>query len=198
MLVVSGWCLPYAESVPFLPVADVLGALDDVDGRRLVITALDHCPPFVRGEMLRLFTVDAGTSVCSAVVVILFGRGGTEQHPGALAGLRLIARERGLRLPVLAGMVSLVGIGITDVASYPLSLNLGGGTAGYGVMTALLGGGGLLGAALAGRVVPSGPARVLAAESATSASGLALAGAAPSRRPRRLAPQAADSAMSPA
>ena len=130
-----------------------------------------------------LFAVDAGTFACSAVVVILigrpFGRGGTDQHPGALAGLRLIAREPGLRMPVLAGMVSLVGIGIADVASYPLSLNLGGGTAGYGAMTALLGGGGLLGAALAGRVVQSGPARVLAAAFAASAAGLVLAGAAP-------------------
>jgi MFS transporter len=50
-----------------------------------------------------LFIVDAGTFVASAVVVILigrpFGRGGTEQHPGGLAGLYLIAREPGLRLP---------------------------------------------------------------------------------------------------
>ena len=130
-----------------------------------------------------LFAVDAGTFVCSAVLVILigrpFGRGRTEEHPGALAGLRLIARERGLRLPVLAGMVSLVGIGIANVAAYPLSLRLDGGTAGYGAMTALLGGGGLLGAALAGRMLRSGPVRVLAAGYVTSAAGLGLAGVAP-------------------
>jgi predicted ATPase len=54
VLVVSGWCLPFSESVPFLPIADVLRALDDVDGGRLVTAALDHCPPFVRGEILRL------------------------------------------------------------------------------------------------------------------------------------------------
>jgi hypothetical protein len=76
-------------------------------------------------------------------------------------------------------MVSLVGIGIADVASYPLSLRLDGGTAGYGAMTALLGGGGLLGAALAGRILRSGPVRVLAAGCVTSAAGLALTGAAP-------------------
>lgn len=130
-----------------------------------------------------LFAVDAGTFVTSAVLVILigrpFGRGRTEEHPGALAGLRLIARERGLRLPVLAGMVSLVGIGIANVAAYPLSLRLDGGTAGYGAMTALLGGGGLLGAAVAGRILRSGPVRVLAAGYVTSAAGLGLAGAAP-------------------
>ena len=54
VVVVSGWCLPFSESVPFLPIADVLRALDNVDNGRLVTAALDHCPPFVRGEMLRL------------------------------------------------------------------------------------------------------------------------------------------------
>jgi MFS family permease len=88
-------------------------------------------------------------------------------------------REPALRVPVLASMVSLVGIGIVDVASYPLSLDLDGGTAGYGAMTALLGGGGLLGAALAGRALRADPARVLVAAFATGAAGLALAGAAP-------------------
>ena len=79
------------------------------------------------------------------------------------------------RRGVAAGMASLVGVGIADVASYPLSLRLDGGTAGYGAMTALLGGGDLPGAALAGRVLRSGPACVLAAACVTSAAGLALA-----------------------
>lgn len=130
-----------------------------------------------------VFAVDAATFAFSAVVVIAirrpFGRGSTEEYPGALAGLRLIVREPALRVPVLASMVSLVGIGIVDVASYPLSLDLDGGTAGYGAMTALLGGGGLLGAALAGRALRADPARVLVAAFATGAVGLALAGAAP-------------------
>jgi hypothetical protein len=94
----------------------------------------------------------------------------------------MIVREPVLRVPVLAGMVSLVGIGIVDVASYPLSLNLDGGTAGYGAMTALLGGGGLLGAALAGRILRAEPVRVLVAAFGAGAAGLALAGAAPSLR----------------
>ena len=47
-------------------------------------------------------------------------------------------------------MTSLLGIGIVNVAAYPLSIQLGGGTEGYGAMEALLGGGGLVGAALAG------------------------------------------------
>jgi len=76
-------------------------------------------------------------------------------------------------------MVSLLGVGIVNVASYPLSLHLGSGAGGYGAMTALLGGGGLLGAALAGFVVQRRPGAVLAAAFLASAAGLALAGLAP-------------------
>jgi MFS family permease len=146
--------------------------------------------PLLGGGVLALgaspamvFALDAGTFVFSAVVVATirrpFGRGSVEDHPGALAGVRLLVRERALRLPVLAGMVSLLGIGIVDVASYPLSLDLGGGSAGYGAMTALLGGGGLLGAALAGRALRAEPVRVLVVAFAAGAAGLALAGATP-------------------
>ncbi len=130
-----------------------------------------------------LFAVDAATFVFSAVVVASirrpFGRGSTEMHPGVLAGFRVVSRERALRIPVLAGMVSLIGVGIVDVASYPLSLHLDGGTTGYGAMTALLGGGGLIGAALAARALRSSASRVLMVAFAASAAGLALAGAAP-------------------
>jgi MFS family permease len=130
-----------------------------------------------------LFGVDAATFVFSALVVVSirrpFGRGSTEEHPGVLAGFRVISRERALRIPVLAGMVSLLGVGIVDVASYPLSLHLNGGAAGYGAMTGLLGGGGLIGAALAARALRASAARVLMFAFAASAAGLALAGAAP-------------------
>ena len=130
-----------------------------------------------------LFVVDAATFVFSASIVATIGRpfgsGSTQQHPGVWAGLQMIVDKRELRVPVLAGMVSLVGIGIVDVASYPLSIDLDGGPAGYGAMTALLGGGGLLGAALAGRVLRAAPARVLVAAYAACGAGLALAGAAP-------------------
>jgi MFS family permease len=130
-----------------------------------------------------VFGVDAATFVLSALLVASIGRplgrGSTEEHPGALAGMRLIVREPVLRLPVLAGMVPLVGVGIVDVASYPLSLDLDGGTEAYGAMTALLGGGGLLGAAVAGRALRAGTVSVLIAAFTASAVGLALAGAAP-------------------
>jgi len=130
-----------------------------------------------------LFAVDAASFVVSALLVATvrrpFGRGSTAEQAGALAGFRLIAAERAPRIPVLAGMVSLLGVGIVDVASYPRSLDLGGGAAGYGAMTALLGGGGLAGAALAARVVAGRPARVLALSFAAGGLGFAVAGAAP-------------------
>ena len=50
-------------------------------------------------------------------------------------------------------MVSLLGMGIVNVANYPLSIHLGGGTEGYGALEALLGGGGLVGAAIAARIL---------------------------------------------
>jgi MFS family permease len=146
--------------------------------------------PFLGGLVLgagaspaTLFGIDAGTFLVSALIVATirrpFGRGATEEQPGVFAGFRLIARERALRLIVVAGMASLVGIGIVDVASYPLAIDLDAGTRAYGTMTALLGGGGVLGAALAGRVLIAGPKRVLILGFAAGAAGLALAGGAP-------------------
>jgi MFS family permease len=135
------------------------------------------------GSPALLFVIDAGTFLVSAIVIggirQTFGRGSTTDHPGAFAGVRLIVADPALCLPVVAGMVSLLAVGIVDVASYPLSLHLGGGAGGYGTMTALLGGGGLLGAALAGFVVQRRPGAVLAAAFFASAVGFALAGSAP-------------------
>src|SRR6266540_2987313 len=77
-----------------------------------------------------LFAADAGTFVVSAAFVASIRRsfgtgGGTESHPGVLAGVRLIVRERVLRLLVAASMTSLLGIGIVNVAAYPLSTGSG-------------------------------------------------------------------------
>jgi MFS family permease len=130
-----------------------------------------------------VFTVDAATFVFSALLIATirrpFGRGSIAEHPGVFAGFLAIMRERALRVLVVAGMVSLIAVGIVDVASYPLSLRLHGGAAGYGAMTGLLGGGGLLGAAVAGRALRAGATRVLFLAFAAGAAGLAVAGAAP-------------------
>jgi DNA-binding CsgD family transcriptional regulator len=59
MFGLSGWCLGLSEGLPFLPVVDVLRAAGDADAGRLVKAAFAECPPFVRGEVLRL-TPDLG------------------------------------------------------------------------------------------------------------------------------------------
>jgi MFS family permease len=132
-----------------------------------------------------LFAVDAASFVVSALVIASlrrsFGRGGgTESHPGVLAGVRVILREPILRLLVAAWMVSLLGMGIVNVAAYPLSLRLDGGTEGYGAMEALLGGGGLVGAGLAARLLTMDRApAIVTACFAVSGIGLGLAAGAP-------------------
>jgi MFS family permease len=130
-----------------------------------------------------LFAVDAASFVASALLVASIGRrfgsGSTHDQPGLLAGFRAIAHEPRVRVPVLAGTVSLIGFGVVGVAAYPLSLRLHGGTQGYGAMEALLGGGGLLGAALAARLLNLGSQRVLAWSFAGEAVGLGCAGVAP-------------------
>jgi hypothetical protein len=133
----------------------------------------------------QLFAVDAVSFVVSALFVAWirgsFGMGrGTESRPGVLEGVRVIVREPILRLLITASMVSLVGLGMVNVANYPLSLELGGGTEGYGAMESLLGGGGLLGAALASRLLTAARAPLIITVSfAVSSGGLLLAGVAP-------------------
>ena len=132
-----------------------------------------------------LFAIDAATFVVSAILVASirapFGLGrGTESHPGVLAGVRVIRAERMLLVLTVASMASLLGMGIVNVAAYPLSIRLDGGTEGYGAMEALLGGGGLVGAALAARLLtPSRAPAVVAVSFLVSGLGLAAAGVAP-------------------
>jgi MFS family permease len=168
---------------------------DELVGRANALVAATSSLAYLAGPLLggvvlavgaspgTVFLVDALTFLFSAAMVggirESFGRGSTEAHPGVLAGAKLILRKTTLLVPVAAGMVCLLGIGIADVASYPLSLHLGGGAGGYGAMTALLGGGGLLGAALAGRVVQRRPRTLLAGAYLAGAAGLAVASAAP-------------------
>jgi MFS family permease len=132
-----------------------------------------------------LLAVDAASFLLSAVLVVSirrpFGLGaGTESEPGVWAGVRLIVDEPVLRVLVTATMVSLLGMGIVNVANYPLSIHLGGGTEGYGALEALLGGGGLVGAAIAARMLNVARAPlIITVMYAVSGLGLLLAGLAP-------------------
>jgi DNA-binding CsgD family transcriptional regulator/tetratricopeptide (TPR) repeat protein len=51
---ISGGCLPLAEKLPLLPVADALGELSRLDGGGLLEAALGAAPPYVRAEVERL------------------------------------------------------------------------------------------------------------------------------------------------
>ena len=54
MSVISGGCLPLAEKLPLLPVADALDGLSRLDGGALFETALAAAPDYVRPEVARL------------------------------------------------------------------------------------------------------------------------------------------------
>ena len=133
----------------------------------------------------QLLVINSVSFIVSAALVVSirqpFGLGsGTESNPGLWAGVRLIVHEPLLRILVTASMVSLFGLGIVNVANYPLSIHLGGGTQGYGALEALLGGGGLLGAAIAGRILTASRAPLtITITFAVSGVGLLLAGLAP-------------------
>jgi MFS family permease len=133
----------------------------------------------------QLLAVDAVSFVVSAGLVVSIRRpfglgGGTESAPGIWAGVQLIAREPVLRMLIGASIVSLVGMGMVNVANYPLSIHLGGGTEGYGALEALLGGGGLLGAVIASRMLNVARAPLIITFTyAVSGAGLLLAGLAP-------------------
>jgi MFS family permease len=132
-----------------------------------------------------LLSVDAVSFLVSAAIVLSirrpFGLGrGTEEVAGIWAGVRLILREPILRLLIASSLVSLLGMGMVNVANYPLSIHLGGGTEGYGALEALLGGGGLVGAAIAARILsPARAPLIVTATFAVSGAGLLLAGLAP-------------------
>ena len=49
-----GSCLPLAEKLPLLPVAEALGELSELDGGGLLEAALALAPPYVRVEIERL------------------------------------------------------------------------------------------------------------------------------------------------
>ncbi len=60
MVAVGGGCLPLAEKLPLLPVADALEGLSRLDGGALFEAALDAAPAYVRPEVSRLLPRLAG------------------------------------------------------------------------------------------------------------------------------------------
>jgi predicted ATPase len=54
MITIGGGCLPLAEKLPLLPVADALGELSRLDGGALFEATLAAAPAYVRSEVVRL------------------------------------------------------------------------------------------------------------------------------------------------
>jgi hypothetical protein len=61
MVMVGGECLPLADTLPLLPVANALDELALLEGGRLLAAALQAAPEYVRQEMGRLLPeMDSG------------------------------------------------------------------------------------------------------------------------------------------
>jgi MFS family permease len=114
----------------------------------------------------------AGSATLVASVTGTFadpGRAGSDDDGGVRAGARVVLADPVLRLIALAWVVMLFLLGPVLVAELPLARSFGAGAAGYGVLVACWGGGGILGS-FAGRRL-AGPR-----ERATMITGCALIG----------------------
>jgi MFS family permease len=106
-----------------------------------------------------VFAFNAATFVLSAWLVGSTSgrfndeRVGETEHRGIRAGFRFVLGDRVLRAILLAWVVMLMGAGLILVAEVSLADSFGTGSLGYGLLTALWGGGAAVGAILAGRVL---------------------------------------------
>lgn len=78
-------------------------------------------------------------------------RPATSEHAGIRAGFRYAMKDRVLRAILLGWSVLLFGVGLILVAELPYALDFGKGAFGYGLISALWGGGAALGAVFAAR-----------------------------------------------
>lgn len=78
-------------------------------------------------------------------------RPATSEHSGVRAGFRYAMSDRVLRAILLGWSVLLLGVGLILVAELPYALVFGQGAFGYGLISALWGGGAALGAVFAAR-----------------------------------------------
>ncbi len=78
-------------------------------------------------------------------------RPATSEHAGIRAGFRYAMSDRVLRAILLGWSVLLLGVGLILVAELPYALDFGKGAFGYGLISALWGGGAALGAVFAAR-----------------------------------------------
>jgi len=133
-----------------------------------------------------VFAASAVCFVCSAAAVGSVrgrfadpGRSGTPEHAGLRAGARVVLADPVLRLVTLAWVVLLLMLGPVLVAELPLARSFGAGAAGYGVLVACWGGGGIAGSFLGRRLARARERATMVAGCGLMGAGFATVAAAP-------------------
>ncbi|HEX5938141.1 MAG TPA: MFS transporter [Actinomycetota bacterium] len=114
-------------------------------------------PDELLGAGAVVFGLNAVTFVASAWLIgrtpgrFSDERRATEEHAGIRAGFRYAMSDRVLRAILIGWSVLLLGVGLILVAELPYSDAFGQGAFGYGLISALWGGGAALGAVFAAR-----------------------------------------------
>ena len=132
-----------------------------------------------------VFFLNALSFVVSAGLVVLV-RGSFAADPdpalveeGAASGFRQLLRNPVVLRIFVASTTLYLAVDMTLVADVPLARSFGWGAVGYGLMDAVWGAGGLLGALLASRVVARAESAAMVGGTAVIALGFAAVGAAP-------------------
>jgi MFS family permease len=107
------------------------------------------------------------------------GRSGASEHAGLRAGARAVLADPVLRLVTLAWVVLLLMLGPVLVAELPLARSFGAGAAGYGVLVACWGGGGIAGSFVGRRLARTRERATMVAGCALMGAGFATVAAAP-------------------
>src|SRR5918994_3945624 len=128
-------------------------------GTQLIVWLAGEGPSVDRllGAGAFVFGINAATFLASAWLIgstpgrFKDERPATSEHAGIRAGFRYAMSDRVLRSILLGWSVLLLGVGLILVAELPYALAFEKGAFGYGLISALWGGGGALGAVFAAR-----------------------------------------------
>jgi MFS family permease len=132
------------------------------------------------------FAASGACFACSAAAVATIhgrfadpGRLEAPEHAGLRAGARVVLADPVLRLVTLAWVVLLLMLGPVLVAELPLARSFGAGPAGYGVLVACWGGGGVGGSLIGRRLARARERLTMIAGCAVMGAGFATVAAAP-------------------
>jgi MFS family permease len=128
-------------------------------GTQLIVWLAGEAPSADRllGAGAFVFGINAATFLVSAWLIgstpgrFNDQRASASEHVGVRAGFRYAMRDRVLRSILIGWSVLLLGVGLILVAELPYALGFGKDAFGYGLISALWGGGAALGAVFAAR-----------------------------------------------